>query len=144
LKDVFVVRDLFHGQEASLGTCIVYDGDKQLFKSESLERAWLDNANNISCIPVGTYPLVLEHSPRFRKDLWEVKEVPGRAECKFHASNYWHQLNGCIALGNNRKDIDGDKVQDVTSSRKTMDAFHLAMGDDTKANLHIIDLLNLV
>lgn len=144
MKDVFVVRDLFYGNEASLGTCIVYDGENQLYKSETLERAWMDNLSNISCIPVGTYPLKLEYSPRFKKDLWEVKDVPGRSECKFHASNHWHQLNGCIALGNKRKDIDGDDVKDVTNSRRAMEAFHLAMGEDKEARLHVINLVDLI
>lgn len=137
MLDVLIIRDTFFGDEASLGTCFVFDGPTKLFKSESLERGWRNNMQNVSCIPIGEYPLVLEWSPRFRKDLWEIKEVPGRSECKFHAANFWHQLNGCIALGNNRKFIDGDEVKDITSSRDTMKKFHAALQGNTNARLTV-------
>jgi len=143
MKDVYVIRDLFFDGKASLGTCFVYDGKKQLFKSDSLERGWVNNESRISCIPTGNYELVLEHSNKFKKDLWEIKGVHGRSECKFHAANYWKQLNGCIALGKNRKYIDGDSIMDVTSSRDTMKLFHNALDGDKFANLHVIDILNL-
>ena len=143
MKKIVVIRDLFFHEKASLGTCIVYDKKRQLFKKESLERGWIDNQNNISCIPEGVYPVKYEYSNKFRRFLWEIKDVPGRSECKFHAANYWKQLNGCVSLGNNRKDIDGDYVMDVTSSRDAMKAFHAAMGYDTEAELHVLDIMTL-
>lgn len=142
MRKIFIVRDLFFDGQASLGTCFIYDGKAQLFKSESLERGWVDNENNISCIPEGVYDLVLEHSPKFNKHLWEIKGVTGRSECKFHSANYWWQLNGCISLGKNRKHIDGDLVMDITSSRNTMSDFHNALKGQKKATLKVINVLN--
>jgi len=144
MLDVLIVRDMFFGQEASLGICLVLDGNWKLFKGESLERGWVDNQKDISCIPEGEYPLVLEYSPKFRKELWEVKNVPGRTECKFHTANYWYELNGCIALGNNRKFIDGDEVMDITSSRDTMRLFHQSLEGQNEARLTIRNASNLV
>lgn len=72
--------------------------------------------------------------------MYEIYEVPNRSECKFHAANYARQLNGCIALGNKRLDIDHDGYKDVTSSRDTMKRFHAAMGGDRTANLIVKDL----
>ena len=142
---VVIIRDKFFGDEASLGTCLVYDDeDKQVFKSESLERGWRDNMNRVSCVPVGKYQLKLEYSSRFRTSLYELKDVPNRSECKFHAANYWHQLNGCIALGNNRKYIDGDAVEDITSSRNTMKEFHDAMANKYHAELYVFDVPSLI
>ncbi len=143
MKHIYITRDLFFDQQASLGTCYIFDGVNQLFKSESLERGWINNKNSVSCIPEGTYDVVLEYSPKFKKLLWEIKGVPNRSECKFHVSNYWWQLNGCIALGKNRKFIDSDAVMDITSSGNTMDAFHKALEGDTVAKLHIYNVLNL-
>ncbi len=143
MKTIYVIRDLFFDGQASLGTCLIYEGSKQLFKSESLERGWVNNQNMISCVPVGDYDLVLEWSPKFKKDLWELKDVPGRSECKFHAANYWMQLNGCIALCSLRKYLDGDAVMDITSSGPTMDWFHKVMGTDTKACLKVRNVLHL-
>lgn len=140
---VILPRDIFFDQQASLGTCFVYNGKQQLFKSESLERGWVNNRNRISCIPTGIYHLVLEYSPRFKKDLWEIKGVPGRSECKIHQANYWFELNGCIALGANRKDIDGDLVMDVTSSRETVNAFERALQGQKEVEIHIFNLWEL-
>lgn len=142
-KVVWVLRDLFFTGQASLGTCYVFKGDKQLFKSESLERGWVNNKNRISCIPEGDYTLVYEWSHNFKTYLWELYGVDGRRECKFHAANFWWQLNGCIALGNNRKYIDGDSIMDVTSSRNTMRKFHKALKGQKRTLLHVRNVPNL-
>ena len=140
MKKVFVIRDII-GRKLSLGFCIVTEGDSNniLFTSQSLERGWLSNAKNISCIPAGIYKLRLEWSPRFQKDLWEIYGVPNRRECKFHAANFSRQLNGCIALGQKRADLDSDGLMDITNSRNTMKKFHKAMEGGTEAILHVIN-----
>ena len=137
MKTVLIYR-FWSDQKQTLGNCVVLDElGKPLFSSIELERGWLNNAPSVSSIPVGSYPLKLEYSPRFKKDLWEIYNVPGRSECKFHAANYWRQLNGCIALGLKLKDIDFDGYMDITDSATTMDRFHHAMGSDKEACLII-------
>lgn len=144
MYNVVIVRDLFFDGQASLGTILVYnDKDDQVYKKESLERGWVNNQNRVSCVPVGTYDLVLEYSDKFDTELWELKDVPNRSECKIHAANYWKQLNGCIAPGNNRKYLDNDVVMDITSSRDSLKLFHEAMKDETRAKIHIFDALML-
>lgn len=124
----------------SLGMCYIQHEDGILdYVGVTVERGWNNNQNNISCVPKGIYDLRLEYSPRFRKNLWELYGVPNRAECKFHAANYAHQLNGCIALGNKHRDIDKDGIPDVTSSRNTMKLFH-SMMTGTEAKVIIKDL----
>lgn len=140
MRFITIHRD-FISKEQSLGVCYVTDNfGNILFKSDSIERGWLNNKKRISCIPSGTYPVKLEYSPRFKKDLWEIYEVPNRSECKFHAANYARQLNGCIALGNGRADIDKDGNLDVLSSRKTMKKFHKALEGYSEAILTIKNL----
>ena len=144
MHEVIVLRDLFFDGQASLGSCIVYDGEcKRVFKSVSLERGWVNNQNNISCIPEGVYDLVLEWSPRFKTDLWEIKGVQNRSECKFHAANYWWQLNGCIALGKYEAELDSDPVMDIAASKITMERFHAALEGQTRAILKIFNVRNL-
>lgn len=140
VKKIHIIRDAFFGDQAVLGTCIITDGKKKIFQSESLERGWLNNKKSISCIPVGIYEVVLEYSPRFKKDLWEIKGVPNRSECKFHAANFWHQLNGCIALGKERKFIDGDLIKDISESNKTMDLFHNVLEGEKKVTLEVSNI----
>ncbi len=142
MKKVLVIRDTI-GRKLSLGLCIVTDENNNiLFSSQSLERGWLNNARNISCIPAGIYKLKLEWSPKFQKDLWEIYDVPNRRECKFHAANFSRQLNGCIALGKERTDIDGDSFIDITNSRNTMKLFHKAMEGELISALHVINSQN--
>lgn len=127
MNTVIIHRD-WQDDNESLGVCYVKDSSgKIVLKKESIERGWLDNKPNISCIPTGEYILRLEYSPRFRKNLWEIYGVPNRSECKFHAANYWTQLNGCISLGNKRVDLNKDGYKDVTSSRLAMSEFHKVM-----------------
>lgn len=119
------------------GSCSVLVNNNLAFSCLSLERGWRNNDKGISCIPSGTYEVVLEYSPRFKKNLWEIKGVPNRSECKFHASNFWHQLNGCVALGLRRKDINGDGYPDVTASKQAMAQFNQSLKGFTKAILII-------
>lgn len=122
----------------SLGHCyIVHPSGLVEYVGCTLERGWRNNENNVSCVPEGTYDLKLEYSPKFKKDLWELYGVPNRAECKFHAANYWKQLNGCIALGNKHKDIDGDGDPDITSSNDVLKIFHDMMSGQSQSEVKI-------
>lgn len=145
MYEVVILRDLHVGDFATLGTCLVYDNmGQQLFKSDSLERGWRDNKPNESSIPPGVYDCVLEYSPAFDMDLWELKGVPGRSETKFHIANYWKQLEGCIALGRERKYIDNDDILDISRSGPTMDKFHQALAGEVQCRVHIIEVQQLL
>ena len=139
-RHVVLIRNVRQDRQ-ELGNMFVFnDAGKQIFACKTLERAWLDNKQNESCVPIGTYPIVYEWSDRFSMYLWELKEVPGRSECKIHAANYWYQLNGCIAPGDQHIDINGDTYNDVRNSVKTLLRFHEAMGDAKKSIIKIIQL----
>lgn len=122
-----------------LGNLFVIEGTKILFQCKTLELAYRGNKKNISAVIAGIFPLVLEWSPKFKKMLWELKDVPGRSEAKFHVANFVHQLNGCIALGYHYKDIDGDGRVDIMSSSKALSGFHGALFGETKSTLYIFD-----
>jgi len=140
MKTIKIIRN-WQDKNQTLGNCTVFDKDnKPLFSAISLERGWRDNQKSVSCVPLGNYKVVLEWSPRFKQDLWELKGVPNRSECKFHASNYWFQLNGCISLGLKLKDINNDGYNDITNSRNTMCAFHSVLKGETKVKLTICDI----
>jgi hypothetical protein len=70
--------------------------------------------------------------------LWELKDVPGRSECKIHTANFYRQLNGCIALGTKHTKIDADEFPDVADSSRTLKRFHAAMQPATEAYIRII------
>jgi hypothetical protein len=77
-----------------------------------------DNAANVSCIPAGTYTCSYTYSPRFRRLMYGIEPVPGRAGVRIHSANFMGdsakglrcQLNGCIALGERLGKMDGQKA----------------------------------
>tara|TARA_R110000772_G_scaffold107347_1_gene209673 strand:+ start:294 stop:716 length:423 start_codon:yes stop_codon:yes gene_type:complete len=128
---IVIIQRFSSDEFETLGTATLLDENlNPIFAAMSLERGWLDNKPNESCVPEGKYKCVLEYSPRFNKDLWELKDVPNRSECKFHTSNYWDELNGCIALGYTAENIGKDYRLDVTNSRNTMDTFERLLKDE--------------
>ncbi len=139
MRVVTVLRDKI-GRKQSSGLLIVQNGDGDLlFSTQSLERGWLNNQKNISCIPQGKYLLEYEYSPKFKRKLWEIYGVPNRRECKIHSANYWNELNGCIAPGLAQKDFNDDGLVDNQYSRDALTAFHKAMRGHTKAVIHVIN-----
>lgn len=111
----------------TLGVLLVTLDEEVIFTCKTLELPWLDNKPKISCVSPGIFPLVWEYSDKFKKYLWELKDVPGRSESKIHNANYVRQLEGCIAVGKKFIDIDYDGLRDVTSSVNTLKAFHAVM-----------------
>lgn len=137
MKRLLLIRTRNHPR-ATLGVLFVLDENgEEIFKASTLELPWKNNQVGISRIPEGQYPVVYEHSPAFRRSLWELKDVPGRSEVKFHTANFARQLEGCIALGANHKDIDGDQIPDVTSSDPTMTKFHKALEDQQGKTIYL-------
>ena len=133
---IIIIRD-WENDKQTLGKCTVYIDGKPVFNSLSIERGWHDNKQNVSCIPLGKYKVVFEYSEKFGMKLWEVKNVFGRSEIKFHWGNFWFNYLGCIGLGQKLKDINKDGIQDVTSTKNTIKAFHSALKNYTEIDLEI-------
>tara|TARA_R110002050_G_scaffold201841_1_gene336991 strand:- start:34455 stop:34898 length:444 start_codon:yes stop_codon:yes gene_type:complete len=91
-----------------------------LLEFKTVELPWKDNEKYVSCIPPGTYTAIKHISPKFGPCLW-IQNVPGRSEILIHPANYWHDLLGCIAPGEDHKHIDADGSLDVNKSRLMME-----------------------
>lgn len=139
MKKVILQR-LWQDRNQSTGVLSVVDRKGQpVFACLCIERGDRNNQRNVSNVPAGIYPLELEYSPRFDQQLFELKNVPNRSECKIHASNFWKQLNGCIAPGLKLKDLNKDGYYDVTNSKDALKAFHSALKGVKKTTIQIID-----
>ena len=64
----------------------------------TVERPWLDNQRNISCIPEGVYDMIRVNSPKFGEDTWEIANVPSRTHILIHAGNMAANVEGCVAI----------------------------------------------
>lgn len=69
---------------------------------ETLELPWQDNLNNISCIPAGEYIVAWTYSPRYKRNMYCVLDVPNRSGIRIHAGNTYKAFLGCIGLGKTR------------------------------------------
>ncbi|WP_172918272.1 DUF5675 family protein [Capnocytophaga canis] len=114
-----------------------------LFSCVALERGWQNNKRNVSCVPAGVYRCVFEFSPKFNRKLWELKGVPNRSECKFHPANYWHQLEGCIALGYAYKPNAFDDYGTLMHSSNAINDFHRILKNDLVCNLYVFTASHL-
>ena len=70
----------------------------------TLERPWLDDAQDISSIPLGVYEVRPCWSEHFNALMPHLMDVPGRSQIMLHPANWVSQLKGCIALGDSRQD----------------------------------------
>lgn len=75
---------------------VILSGNRVL--CHTLELPWRHNAQEISCIPAGDYPVVLSNSNRFGP-VFRLKDVPGREGILIHVGNYLHETRGCILPG---------------------------------------------
>jgi len=88
------------------------------FQCFTLELPWLNNQNDISCIPPGTYEYFLRNSPHNGAVL-ELRDVEDRTYVQIHSGNYTSQILGCILVGDSIKWLNADEIPDVTNSVNT-------------------------
>lgn len=113
----------------------------------TVERPWLDNKPNVSCIPDGVYYLGLRYSPTVQRitrgrysEGWEVQDVPDRTFIMVHPANWPTDLNGCIGVGKSYTSLqgrDGRLHKAVTASQATFDEVMRRMDDRSSWELDI-------
>lgn len=109
----------------------------------TIERPWLGNQSNVSCIPEGTYVMrqrdsgvVARSTGQAYKRGWEVTDVPGRSFIMIHPGNTMDDLQGCIAPGKALSSMGGK--WSVSSSRPAFDELMVALSGQDEWTL-IID-----
>lgn len=102
----------------------------------TVERPWLGNQVNVSCIPGGRYRLERSYYNRGDYACYEVMDVLGRTEIKFHIGNTIDDVQGCIAPGTSLGSISGKWA--VNQSKKAFSAL-MSVLDSSEAPhyLHI-------
>ena len=118
--EIFIKRSSDDGTQ-TLGELAVNDmNGVTLFSCKTLELPWKDNAKRKSCIPTGAYKVKKRNSLKYGNH-FHIQNVPNRDFILIHNANYWFQLLGCIAVGENHIDINKDGKKDVTNSKVTME-----------------------
>lgn len=98
------------------------------FSCKTLERPWKGNQVNISCIPKGTYHCSYTFSLSHLNWTYALQSVPGRSGIRIHSANYYLDLEGCIGLGSEYRNINGDSEVDIINSKITVAAFETYLG----------------
>ncbi len=83
----------------------------------------------------GVYPLVWEYSHKFKRHLWELKNVPGHTEIKIHHGNTNADTEGCILLGRKHGSLNGKTA--VLSSRRALEDFCASLSQWQNLKLEI-------
>ncbi len=120
----------------TLGSLTFFNGDEPVVLVATLELPWRDNERKVSCIPEGEYKVVRRHSQKYG-DHWHILDVPGRSHILIHHGNFHYQIQGCVLVGAEHKDIDGDGIPDVVASKRTMDEIDRLLGDQDSFQLKI-------
>lgn len=100
------------------------------FQCFMLELPWLENQQNISCIPEGEYQIFKRLSPSKGIVVMEYRDVPNRTDIQIHTGNYTRQILGCQLPGNGVKWLDADGIPDVTKSGDTFDKLMSLLPDE--------------
>lgn len=108
------------------------NGREVVLECKGLELPWLDNQRQISCIPEGYYKVVRRTSPRFGEH-FHILDVPNRSFILIHHGNYTRDIQGCLLVGREHRDIDGDGIVDVTASVATMNKLRKELPDEFMA-----------
>lgn len=77
---------------------------------DMIELPWRENQEGCSCVLEGTFIGSLVESPRFKRRVYLLRDIPGRKEIEMHPANwagdrrmgYYSQLLGCCAPGKAR------------------------------------------
>lgn len=132
---------IFLGSSATIGELLV--NDKYLCDTlEDRVRPEGEKVYGETAIPEGMYEVKLTHSPRFKKILPEILNVPNFSGIRIHTGNSSKDTEGCILVGT----WDGEKEDWVGNSRiafnKLMSLLEKATNNKEKITITVKSLLD--
>lgn len=107
------------------------DTDRELYQ---ITDEWIIKSIKVygkTCIPYGTYKVILSISNRFKKLMPEVLNVKGFTGIRIHSGNTHQDTSGCILVGIK----NGDGI--ITKSRKTFNQLMNILRDNSDITLSI-------
>lgn len=93
-----------------------------------LERFWLGNQSNVSCIPPGRY--VVERDNTGRHQYFRINNVPGRTHIEIHPGNDIDDSEGCQLPGYSSEMIGNKRM--IYRSKDACDLISDIIGEDNQ------------
>lgn len=132
---------IFLGSSATIGELYV-DGEHIADTLEDRVRPEGEKVYGKTAIPEGTYEMVLSYSPRFKKILPEILNVPNFTGIRIHCGNSSANSSGCILVGT----WDGEKEDWISDSKiafnKLMSLLEEATNNKEKITITVKSLLD--
>ena len=132
---------IFLGSSATIGELYV-DGEHIADTLEDRVRPEGEKVYGKTAIPEGTYEVKLTYSPRFKKILPEILNVPNFTGIRIHCGNSSADSSGCILVGT----WDGEKEDWISDSKiafnKLMSLLEEATNNKEKITITVKSLLD--
>lgn len=106
----------------------------------TIERPWVSNLPNVSCIPEGKYDCGPTRFHRKGYNAIEILNVPNRSLIKMHKGNKLTDVKGCIAVGCDLGVVDGFWA--VLNSKKAFDILMAHYGHYRNFELTITNFID--
>lgn len=130
-----VIISRTYNNNETLGTLMVMEGERPLYKCKTIELPYNGNQHNTSCIPEGVYEVIKYNSEK-RGECFRLLDVPDRSDILIHIGNYaaGNKIDtlGCILPGAYFVDLNNDGNIDVAMSTKTMNELLVLLPDSFK------------
>ena len=94
----------------------------------SVELPWRDNAQDVSCVPLGSYRVAWTWSKHFQRHTYQLLDVPGRGGIRLHTANWPRNLLGCIGPGRKLAKFGDPPTWGVTHSGSTLREIESGLG----------------
>lgn len=92
----------------------------------------------VTAIPKGSYEVILSMSPRFKKVLPEVLNVPGFTGVRIHSGNSSKDSEGCILVGSSNDRNDDDWIGGSRAALSQLMAKLATVTSGTKVYLDVV------
>jgi len=126
MSNLIILERFAYAPDGTFGKLLMPDGTDFF----TVERPWLGNKEDESCIPEGVYTLGLRYSPIVESSTlgkfdegWEILNVPERSLIMIHPGNWPFNFKGCIGLGYDYKIIPDRTGVPRNAVSNSVDAF---------------------
>lgn len=111
------------------------DKDRGLTQNMSLDEIKKRKVYGETAIPMGTYNVIISNSPKFKRNLPRLLNVPGFDGILIHEGNVADHTKGCILVGQNR--IKGQLINSKKYAKIVTDLIAKAYEKNEKITITI-------